>query len=183
MREMGDLFGTMQTMNNTAVEEALTPKQIREMLGIDNTRIQEICKMADIKLKRNDRGLTYFTRDDAKVLKRFCTAPSVKYPLDKGTGMATVSHASLSQLFSTIKGLEDNICDKFASMLDEKLEGMDEVVLELVRVKTENESLRSKISDLDKENYNLKKELKTYVKSSFGFYKKVNNNRKEYNYR
>ena len=182
---MGDLFGIMQTINKTEAEGALTPKQIREMLGIDNTRIQEICKMADIKLKRNDRGLTYFTRDDAKVLKRYCTAPSVTYPLsERGTGMAAVSHASLSQLFSTIKGLEDNICDKFASMLDEKLEGMDEVVLELVRVKTENESLRSKISDLDKENYNLKKELKSFVKSSFGFYKKVNNNnRKEYNFR
>lgn len=182
---MGEIIGIMQTMNNTQVEEALTPKQIREMLGIDNNRIQEICKMADIKLKRNDRGLTYFTRDDAVVLKRFCTEPSVKYPLSgKSTGMATVSHASLSQLFTTIKGLEDNICDKFASMLDEKLEGMDEVVLELVRVKTENESLRTKIADLDKENYNLKKELKSFVKASFGFYKKINNNnKKEYNYR
>ncbi len=181
---MGDIFGIMQTINNTEVEEALTPKQIREMLGIDNNRIQEICKMADIKLKRNDRGLTYFTRDDAKVLKRFCTAPSVKYPIsERGSGMATVSHASLSQLFSTIKGLEDNICDKLASMLDDKLEGMDEVVLELVRVKTENESLRTKISDLDKENYSLKKELKTFVKTSFGFYKKINNKKKEYNFR
>ena len=182
---MGEIIGTMQTINNTEVEEALTPKQIREMLGIDNTRIQEICKMADIKLKRNDRGLTYFTRDDAKVLKHFCTAPSVKYPIsDRGTGMAAVSHASLSQLFSTIKGLEDNICDKLSSMLDEKLEGMDEVVLELVRVKTENESLRTKISDLDKENYNLKRELKSFVKTTFGFYKKNNNNnKKEYTFR
>ena len=181
---MGDIFGIMQTMNTMETEEALTPKQIREMLGIDNNRIQEICKMADIKLKRNDRGLTYFTRDDAKILKRFCADSPVKYPVaGKETGMATVSHASLSQLFSTIKGLEDNLCDKLASMLDEKLEGMDEVVLELVRVKTENESLRTKISELDKENYGLKKELKSFVRTTFGFYKKINNKKKEYNFR
>ena len=181
---MGDIFGIMQTMNTMEAEEALTPKQIREMLGIDNNRIQEICKMADIKLKRNDRGLTYFTRDDAKILKHYCSEPSVKYPVaGKETGMATVSHASLSQLFSTIKGLEDNLCDKLASMLDEKLEGMDEVVLELVRVKTENESLRTKISELDKENYGLKKELKSFVRTTFGLYRKVNNKKKEYNFR
>ena len=182
---MGEIIGIMQTINKTEAEEALTPKQIRDMLGIDNDRIQEICKMADIKLKRNDRGLTYFTRDDAKVLKRFCSEPVAKYPVSREItpGMAAVSHASLSQLFSTIKGLEGSICDKLASLLDEKLEGMDEVVLELVRVKTENESLRTKISDLDKENYGLKKELKSFVKTTFGFYKKTNNKKKEYNFR
>lgn len=172
---MGEIIGIMQTMNNTEANEALTPKQIRDMLGIDNDRIQQICKMADIKLKRNDRGLTYFTREDAKVLKRYC-ADASKYAISTKdyNNYAAVSHASLSQLFNTIKGLEDNITAKLGAVLDEKLEGMDEVVLELVRVKTENESLRTKIADLDKENYSLKKELKSFVKTTFGFYKKVN---------
>ena len=48
-----------------------SPKEIREMLGIDNSGIQELCKIADIKLKKNSRGLTYFTKDDAKILKTF----------------------------------------------------------------------------------------------------------------
>ena len=43
----------------------LSPKEIREMLGIDNSKIEELCKKADIKLKKNQRGLTYFTQDDA----------------------------------------------------------------------------------------------------------------------
>ena len=34
-------------------EKEISPKEIREMLGIDNSQIQELCKMADIKLKRN----------------------------------------------------------------------------------------------------------------------------------
>ena len=31
-----------------------SPKEIREMLGIDNSQIQELCKMADIKLKKKE---------------------------------------------------------------------------------------------------------------------------------
>ena len=41
-------------------------------------------------------------------------------------------------------------------LLDEKLEGMDDVVLELVRCKTENENLKNKVNELNKENFKLK---------------------------
>lgn len=57
--------------------------------------------------------------------------------------------------------------------LDEKLDGMDEVVVELVRCKTENETLRYKMNELNKEVYNLKNELSRYKAARFWFlYKK-----------
>ena len=56
-----------------------SPKEIREMLGIDNSQIQELCKIASIKLKKNDRGLTYFTQDDAKKLKDVSMNDKMKY--------------------------------------------------------------------------------------------------------
>ena len=49
---------------------------------------------------------------------------------------------------------------------------MDEVVVELVRCKTENETLRYKLNELNKENYNLKNELSQYKEVGFGFYLK-----------
>ena len=59
--------------------------------------------------------------------------------------------------------------------LEEKLDGMDEVVVELVRCKTENETLRYKMNELNKELYNLKNELSCFKSIGLGFYIKKNN--------
>jgi len=154
-----------------------SPKEIREMLGIDNSRIQELCKMADIKLKKNNRGLTYFTKDDATTLREFSskantalTVPS-KNTVLKGTN--SISNASIVQLVDTLKGIESSITNRITSLLDEKLDGMDDVVMELIRVKTENETMRFKINELNKENYRLKKEVNSFKKVPFGFYAKA----------
>ena len=59
-----------------------------------------------------------------------------------------------------------------AKVIDEKLEGMDDVVVELIRCKTDNETLKQKIVDLNKEVYQLKNELNSYKPVALGFYKK-----------
>ncbi len=183
-------------------EKEISPKEIREMLGIDNSQIQELCKMADIKLKRNKRGLTYFTQDEAKTLKsvssEFNTQKSSKKFQDNEqsrnidssmqnngasedkvtkpivhSGSHTITASSVMQLVETLKNIENNITDKLKNVLDEKLDGMDDVVLELIRVKTENETMRFKINELNKENYKLKKEINSFKKVPFGFYAKT----------
>ncbi len=156
-----------------------SPKEIREMLGIDNSQIQELCKLASIKLKKNDRGLTYFTQDDAKKLKdasigekmKYVTPTPSKNVVHKGTN--SISGASIMQLVETLRNIEKSMTDKITSVLDEKLDGMDDVVMELIRVKTENETMRFKINELNKENYRLKKEINSFKKVPFGFYAKT----------
>ena len=157
-----------------------SPKEIREMLGIDNAQIQELCKMADIKLKKNHRGLTYFTQDDAKTLKDYSSKRKMQYVTPapsknvvfKGTN--SISSASIVQLVDTLRNIEKSMTDRITAVLDEKLDGMDEVVVELVRCKTENETLRYKMNELNKEVYNLKNELSKYKALGLGFYIKKN---------
>ena len=158
-----------------------SPKEIREMLGIDNLQIQELCKIADIKLKKNNRGLTYFTKDDALRLRNVSekvkegtamTVPS-KNTVLRGTN--TISNASIVQLVDTLRNIERSMTDRLTKVLDEKLDGMDDVVMELIRVKTENETMRFKINELNKENYRLKKEVNSFKKVPFGFYAKTSN--------
>ena len=55
-------------------------------------------------------------------------------------------------------------------LIDEKLEGMDDVVLELVRCKTENENLKNKVNELNKENFKLKSALNSFKPLVAGFY-------------
>ena len=76
----------------------------------------------------------------------------------------------------TLKDIEKNMTKNITSILDEKLDGMDEVVVELVRCKTENETLRYKMNELNKELYNLKNELARYKALGMGFYIKTNSN-------
>lgn len=155
-----------------------SPKEVRELLGIDNSKIQELCKVADIRLKKNDRGLTYFTKDDITNLKSASDmnktsahpVPS-KNVIHKGTN--SISGASIVQLVDTLRSIEKNMTDRITSVLDEKLDGMDDVVMELIRVKTENENMRFKINELNKENYKLKKEINSFKKVPFGFYAKT----------
>ena len=68
--------------------------------------------------------------------------------------------------------METKLSDKIAKVIDEKLEGMDEVVVELIRCKTDNETLRQKIVDLNKEVYQLKNDLSSYKPVGLGLYRK-----------
>ena len=167
------------SMVENVENKEFSPKEIREMLGIDNAQIQELCKMADIKLKKNHRGLTYFTQDDAKTLKDFSSKKKMQYVTPapsknivfKGTN--SISSASIVQLVDTLRNIEKSMTDRITAVLDEKLDGMDDVVMELIRVKTENETMRFKINELNKENYRLKKEVNSFKKVPFGFYAKT----------
>ena len=79
---------------------------------------------------------------------------------------------TIERLNQTLNILEENLSNKITSVLDEKLDGMDEVVVELIRAKTENENLRHKINELNKENFYLKNNLTSYKSLGFGLYTK-----------
>jgi hypothetical protein len=73
---------------------------------------------------------------------------------------------------SSLTKLENSLIDKFSELLSEKMDGFDEIIVELIRSKTENENLRSQVNDLNKQVFNLKKELALYTPLPFGFYTK-----------
>ncbi len=182
--------------NNNADNKAFTPKMVRELLNVDNERIINLCKKISLVPKKNSKGLTYFSRDDVKILKRVqdlqnqanniqhakekpIMAPSVQTPValqqpqlvvDAKLTQAAID--TIERLNQTLTILEDNLSNKLTSVLDEKLDGMDEVVVELIRAKTENENLRHKLNELSKENFYLKNNLTSYKPLGFGLYTK-----------
>ena len=101
--------------------------------------------------------------------------PKASLPAPKMSGSAVVE-----KICSSMTSMENNITEKVAELidkkLDEKLDGMDEVVVELVRCKTENETLRYKMNELNKEVYNLKNELSQYKSLGLGLYIKKSGN-------
>lgn len=165
--------------NEISDNPIMTPKMVRELLNLDNPQIEKLCKSASIQLKKDSKGLTYFTKDDVEVLKSFSEEKSKALQSklavfhSKQQDIVTknkIDNESMNQLIQSLKNIEDAITDKISTIMDEKLDGMDEVVVELIRCKTENETLRFKINELNKENYNLKNDLASFKNIAMNVY-------------
>jgi hypothetical protein len=144
----------------------LSPQEVRDILKTDNREIVKLCKKASIVPKKDRNGQTYFSYNEVQSLKK----------MQKGRELTPVnSQQVVGNLLSTLESIEKNITASMSKIIDEKLDGMDEVVVELIRCKTENETLRQKINELNKENYHLKNTIKSYKSVGLGFYVKKAN--------
>lgn len=144
----------------------LSPQEVRNILKTDNREIVKLCKKASIVPRKDNRGQTYFSYDELQSLKNAKT----------GTALSQVdSQKVVNNLISSLESMEKNITDSMSKIIDEKLDGMDEVVVELIRCKTENETLRQKINELNKENYHIKNTIKCFKPVGLGLYVKKAN--------
>ena len=146
----------------------LSPSEVRDILNADNEEIISLCKRASIVPKRNRRGLTYLSYNDVKRLQE---AKNMKSSLVRITPNAVVDRimSSFSQMEEKIS---INILDTLDKKLEEKMQGVEGMAAELIKVQTENEKLKNKIIELNRENVHMKMELEKFEKIGFGFYKK-----------
>ena len=154
-------------------QTVLSPQEVRNILNTDNREIVKLCRKASIVPRKNKNGQTYFSYNEVQSLKNVLGDSSSE--TTKTTAIAKVnSQVVVNELLSSLESIEKNITASLSKVIDEKLDGMDEVVVELIRCKTENETLRQKINELNKENYHLKNTVKGYKSVGLGFYiKKV----------
>ena len=148
--------------------KTLSPQEVRSILKTDNKEIVELCKRASILPKKNSKGQTYFSYDEVKNLRKVQAMKNAKLPMKS----EVKAPSAIMNILSSLKNMETNLSNKISKVIDEKLEGMDEVVVELIRCKTDNETLRQKIIDLNKEIYQLKNDVNSYKPVGLGFYKK-----------
>ena len=151
-------------------EKTLSPQEVRAILNTDNSEIVELCKRASILPRKNSKGHTYFSYEEVKTLRKVQAQK-------KGVSVPMVQQVqkpptAIQNILTSLQEMESKLSDKISKVIDEKLEGMDEVVVELIRCKTDNETLRQKIVDLNKEVYQLKNDLNTYKPIGLGLYRK-----------
>ena len=159
--------------NQATQEKTLSPQEVRAILNTDNKEIIELCKEASIMPRKNNKGITYFSYEEVKNLRRVQAMKNSSSQID-APAVQPISAATtgFQSILNSIKLMETSLSDKIAQVIDEKLEGMDEVVVELIRCKTDNETLRQKIVDLNKEVYQLKNKLNCYKPVGLGLYVK-----------
>lgn len=149
--------------------KTLSPQEVRSILKTDNKEIVELCKRASILPRKNSKGQTYFSYEEVKNLRKVQAMKSSSMLPAKSEHKQP---SAIMNILNSLKEMENKLSNKISKVIDEKLEGMDEVVVELIRCKTDNETLRQKIIDLNKEIYQLKNDLNSYKPVGLGFYKK-----------
>ncbi len=158
---------------NANPEKILLPNDVRKLLNVDNKEIVELCKKTSVNPKKNSKGQIYFSVDEVKKLRN-AKSSVVAEMSEKKSALSVVtkpnSQAVVNNLLDTLNRMENNITTSMTKLIDEKLEGMDDVVLELVRCKTENENLKNKVNELNKENFKLKNILNSFKPLMCGFY-------------
>ena len=162
---------------DTASSKVLLPNDVRKLLNADNKEIVELCKKTSIAPKKNKLGQIYFSIDEVKKLRNAKSALTGRKMETREKTTTTLpamtkpnSQAVVNGLLDTLNQMESNITSSMTKIIDEKLEGMDDVVLELVRCKTENENLKNKVNELNKENFKLKNILNSFKPLIAGFY-------------
>ena len=146
----------------------LTPSEVREILDADNEEIISLCKRASIIPRRNRRGLTYFSYDDVKRLQKVKQIKNTLVRITPNQVVDKIMH-SFSQMEEKIS---NNILETLDKKLAEKMQNMEGMAAELIKIQTENEKLKNKIIELNRENIHMKMELDKFEKIGFGFYKK-----------
>ncbi len=97
-----------------------------------------------------------------------------KSRIKNDTTFALSSNHPMFQISEKLNTMEHNLINKMSEILSEKMDGFDEIIVELIRAKTENENLRQQVNTLNKQVFILKKELASYSPLPFGFYAKKN---------
>lgn len=146
----------------------LTPSEVREILDADNEEIISLCKRASIIPRRNRRGLTYFSYDDVKRLQKVKQMKNTLVRITPNQVVDKIMH-SFSQMEEKIS---NNILETLDKKLAEKIQNVEGMAAELIKIQTENEKLKNKIIELNRENIHMKMELDKFEKIGFGFYKK-----------
>ena len=100
----------------------------------------------------------------------FLTRAKSRY--NKENAVASYASYQALDMSSKLENLENSIVSKISDVLSEKMDGLDEIIVELIRSKTENETLRQRLNELNKENFSLKNENASYKPIGLGLYVK-----------
>ncbi len=86
--------------------------------------------------------------------------------------LTTPNGGNLAVVVEAVSSAKEGILNDMSRLLDDKLAGLDEVVVELIRCKSENDSLKQKNNLLSSEKEALQAEISRFTSTGFGFYRK-----------
>lgn len=170
-------------MTTAQVNTPFSTDQVSKMLKMDENAIHQYCKELPIRPKRDLKtGSAMFSRQDIDVLKKARdwhasgeSLNNISRKLVKPNALNTrpANKNDVTIIVEALTQAKEGILNDLSQVIDEKLEGMDEVVVELIKCKSENETLKQKLKLIAEENDILKDEIARYKPFRFGLYRRV----------
>lgn len=74
------------------------------------------------------------------------------------------------QMINALMHTQNHIVQELTDVFDKRLEKFDEIILDLIRCKTENERLKQKVDNLTRDNYKYKKDVESFRSVIPGLY-------------
>jgi len=74
------------------------------------------------------------------------------------------------QVINALMHTQNSIVQELTDVFDRRLEKFDDIIMDLIRCKTENERLKQKVDNLTRDNYKYKKEVESYKSVVPGLY-------------
>lgn len=158
-------------------------EQVSKMLKMDENAIHQYCRELPIRPKRDLKtGMAMFSSQDIDILRKArewhasgesLNAISKKLTKPNALNTRVASKNDITVIIEAVSQAKEGILSDLSKIIDEKLEGMDEVVVELIKCKSENETLKQKLKLVAEENDLLKEELSKYKPIKFGLYRRI----------
>ncbi len=173
---------------------------VLELLGLDERELMTYVQMLNLAPRKDEKtGRLIFTHRDIDLLKKaydmsrhgedmntivrqlggrekaekaLDTTSGYMTPAGSGFRPAAVGRDNITTMVEAVSQVKEGILKDLGRLLDDKLAGLDEVVVELIRCKSENDSLKKKLDDAVRAKETLEYELSRFKPVQFGFYKK-----------
>jgi DNA-binding transcriptional MerR regulator len=88
------------------------------------------------------------------------------------TTSSQIPQDNIALMVEAVSQVKEGILKDLSRLLDDKLSGLDEVVIELIRCKSENDSLKKRLAEVSQSKDTLETELARFKPVQFGFYRK-----------
>jgi len=92
--------------------------------------------------------------------------------LSAASSSSPLSRGDLTRIVDAVSSARESILRELSVLLDDKLSGLDELLVELIRSKSENDQLRDEMRRLESTRNDAEEELKRFKPAAFGFYRK-----------
>jgi len=167
------------------IQESNTPfslDEVSKMLKMDQHALNQYCQELPITPKKDLRtGTAMFSSQDVNMLKKARelhakgeSLVSISKKLTKPNALTTriANKSDVTVILDTLTKAKDDITSNLTKVIEEKLDGMDEVVVELIKCKSENENIKQKMKILMQENELLKYEINKFRPFVLGLYRR-----------
>ena len=148
-------------------EDVTTLKKVKELYAQSSAIQSEKSSQPIVRSTKSENAK--LTNDPERKIN-FLEKAKARVKSDSPVAVKQVSPAV--QIANKLQSLENNLIERMGELLSEKMDGFDEIIVELIRTKTENENLRQQVNSLNKQVYILKNELASFTALPFGFYTK-----------